>query len=786
MAASDQQYTPFFTGHIAAWVRRHRKRVLLGWLIIAVVLIGTCFSVGANEDLEETLPGESGEALVLLQDRFDFGEGGVPTETIVFSHPTLTVDDPEYEAVVQGLLSGLRDLRTTVESPVGGTDVTSSYRLFSKTLSHYDIGAPRESSPLVSVGESRGDVTFAQAEYSKELDELDGLGDDVDEVIRLVSEAAAASGFDILIGGGATIIEELNEIIEEDFSSASLLNLPLTLIILLIALGGLVAAGLPVILAYGGVAMAAGVVALASNLVPMFDAWIQIVLLMGLAAGIDYTLFLFTRFRAERERGRLAADAAAVASHTAGKAVFIAGLTTMLALVGMFLIGNVTFNSVGVAAVLTIFMVLLMALTLTPALLGDGLSRFNIPYVGRRFNVAQAGLLNPVARWIVRASVRWPLIVAPLGVAVMLAITYPMLTLNLGFNGARALHDDVESKAAILALEDNFTIGLLAPAIVVVDPGKGKNIFAADVQQRVNRLIELVQEENRRAEAAGEHIPFAEPIKTAVNRSGDLETIEIPLNADTGDDAALDAVAMLREKLIPEAFPDGSVRALVTGATGANVDFKDEILAKTPYVIIFVVLTAFVVLVALYRSLLVPLITVFLNLLAVGAAYGVLTLVFQEGWALEGLLSFEATGIIESWLPLFVFTLMFGISMDYLNFAITRVEELFRRGYSVQDAIVEGVGDSFGIVFSAAAIMIAVAAVFALMRFLAIQQLGFALAIAVLFDTTVILLVLLPALMGAAGKYLWYLPSWLNWIPGGQNQVRGSAGAQPAPASADD
>ena len=198
------------------------------------------------------------------------------------------------------------------------------------------------------------------------------------------------------------------------------------------------------------------------------------------------------------------------------------------------------------------------------------------------------------------------------------------------------------------------------------------------------------------------------------------------------------------------------------------MDFKDEMMARTPYVVIFVLVTAFVVLVILYRSLLVPLITVFLNLLAVGASYGVLTLVFQEGGALEGLFSFKATGIIESWLPLFVFTLMFGISMDYLNFAITRVEELFHRGYSVEDAIVEGVGDSFGIVFSAAAIMIAVAAVFALMRFLAIQQLGFALAIAVLLDTTIILLVMLPALMGLAGKHLWYLPSWLNWLPGGQ------------------
>ena len=261
-----------------------------------------------------------------------------------------------------------------------------------------------------------------------------------------------------------------------------MLNLPLTLIILLLALGGLVAAGVPVVLAYAGVAMAAGVIALVSNLVPMMDAWLQIVLLMGLAAGIDYTLFLFTRFRSERDEGRSPAEAAEVASHTAGKAVVIAGLTTMLALFRLFLIGNVIFNSVGVAAVLTIFMVLLMALTLTPALLGDGLSRFNIPKIGQRFNVAQAGRLNPLAIWIVRISVKWPLIVAPLSVAAMLALTYPMLSLNLGFNGARGLHDDVGSKAAILELEDNFTIGLLSPAMVVVDPGEGRNIFAAEVQ----------------------------------------------------------------------------------------------------------------------------------------------------------------------------------------------------------------------------------------------------------------------------------------------------------------
>jgi len=759
-ADTTTKYPQFFTGYIAGWCRRHRRLVLLGWLLIVVLLIGSC-SIGANEDLEETGKGESAEAGQLLRDRFEGMEEGSDSETIIFSHHTLTVDDLAYQEVVQGLLNELRKLRRTVTDTVGETKVVSSLRIFISTLSHYDIGAPRELSPLVTQNETGGDVTFANAEYAIDPEEQ------VDAITSLVSEAAEKSGFEILIGGSGTIDEQVNKIVEEDMAGASIWNLMLTLIIMLIALGGIIAAGVPIMLAFLGVGMAAGVVTIISYAIPMMEAWMQIVLLMGLAAGIDYALFLFTRFRAEREQGRETADAAAIASHTAGKGVFIAAITTMLALLGMFLLGNAVFNSVGFAAVVSILVALAVALTFMPALLGDRLSRWNIPKIGRRYNVAQAGILNPPAGRLVRAAVRHPWIVAVLGLVIMLGLTYPMLNLNLGFNGARSFHDDVEAKKAILALEDNFTIGLLSPAAVVVDPGKGQNIFSTDVQKKVNDLIELVRKEDQRASEAGEHEPFAEPIDTKINRAGDMEVIDIPINADTGDQEALDAVKLLRTELIPQAFPDSSVRALVTGATAGNADFQSDMNAKTPLVIAFVVLTAFVVLVVLYRSLMIPLIAVFLNLLAVGAAYGILMLVFQKGWLLEGLLHFEATGIIEFWLPLFVFTVMFGISMDYLTFAIGRVQELYRRGWSTEDAIMEGIRGSFGVVGSAAAIMIAVALVFAFMRFLAIQQLGFALAIAVLFDTTIILLLMLPALMRLANNRLWYLPGWLNWIPGG-------------------
>jgi RND superfamily putative drug exporter len=739
--------------------------VLVGWLIFALLSIGTCTAVGPNEDLVEVGKGESAEAGRLYEERFDVEEASL-SETIVFSHPTLTVDDPEYQKTVQDLLRDLRELRRLETEIIGNTEVVSSLRIFVSTFSHYDIGLPREVSPLVAQSEIGGDVTFATAEYAGDYSDVEG---EVDRITEMVAEAAEESGFEILIGGGATINKQMGEIIDEDLASASMTNLVLTLIILLVALGVLVAAGMHITLAYLGVFMAAGVVVVVSYAVPMFEGWMQIVLLMGLAAGIDYTLFQYTRFRAEREKGRELDDAVATAGHTAGKGVFIAGITTMLALLGMLLLNNIIFNSIALAAIPTILVALLMALTLTPALLGDRLGRLHIPFIGRRYNVTQAGILNPLARRFVRTSVRYPWIVAPLGIVIMLALFYPMLSLNLGVNGAGTLSDDMEAKAAIEALEENFTIGLLQPAIVVVDPGEGQNIFAADVQQKVDLFIELVLDENQRAEAAGEHVPFAEPIETSINRGGDTELVQIPINADTGDKEALDAVKLLREEIIPEAFPDDSVRALVTGVTAGNADFQDDMNSKTWIVVLFVVLTAFVVLVVLYRSLMIPLIAVFLNLLAVGAAFGALKLVFQDGNVLEGLLGFEATGIIEFWLPLFVFTVMFGISMDYLCFAMTRVQELYRCGWSTRDAIIEGVGNSFGVVGSAAAIMIAVAAVFAVqIRFFAMQQMGFALAVAVLLDTTIILLVLLPALMGLAGRRLYYLPSWLRWIPGGR------------------
>jgi len=292
---SEKQSTQpkFFTGRIAEWCRRHRRWVILSWVIIAMLFIGTCSAVGPNEDLDEEGRGQSAEAGRIYKERFNVEEGSL-SEMIVFSHPTLTVDDEEYQETVMGLLGDLQDLRDMETVTVSDTEVTSSRRVFVSTFSHFHTGMPRDESPFVAQNETGGDVTFASAEYASDYEEI---ADRVDEITRMVAETAEESGFEILIGGGATMNKQINEVIDEDFGVASTVNLPLTLIILLIALGAAVAAGVPIILAYLGVAIAAGVVTLLSYLVPMMDGWMQIVLLMGLAAGIDYALFLSTRMR---------------------------------------------------------------------------------------------------------------------------------------------------------------------------------------------------------------------------------------------------------------------------------------------------------------------------------------------------------------------------------------------------------------------------------------------------------------------------------------------------------
>ncbi len=765
--------TVFFTARAGAWANRHR------WLVLSLgllALLGSIFvlaSVGTNTDVEGGGKGDSGKALKLLEERFGTVERA-PTELVIFEHRTLTLDDRAYQNTVVGLMSALRRLRAERTRTVEGTDVTTSTRVVASTLTYYDSGAPRDASPLVALRAGRGDVTFASVALEGELDAsgastAPAAVEEVGQVTDTVAEwQAEHPEFRILVGGDASQTEQVTKLINEDFGAAALISTPLTLVIMLLAMGTVLAAILPIVLAYVGIIVTLALLAIISQVLPLEESYTEVVLLMGLGAGVDYGLFLLTRFRTARQDEAATREPVFTAWNTAGQNVFIAMTATVIALSGMFLVQDPVFTGLGLGAIVTILLAGTVAMTLLPASTGHAINRLRVPVLGKRPLAGDDSPLNSIIGRIVGFSSRWPAAVTAITGAAVVALAVPLFAINLGFNGARSLSDDIQAKAAFLALEENFTLGLSSPIEVVVDAGESENVFDPRIQQRIANLKAAVAEENERAERAGGARRFGDPITTRFNDAGDTEVVEIPVNADVGDAEAIAARNTLRDELIPSAFEDAPVEQVLTGgATAANADFEEHISSRTPITLAFVLLTSFVVLVALYRSLLIGVIAVVLNALAVGAAYGLLELVFQEGWALEGVLNFEATGIIEAWLPLFVFTITFGISMDYLCFAIGRVKEAHDRGLSTEQSVHQAVRTASGTVLMAAVVMIAVALTFAFTRFFAIQQFGFTLGAVVFIDATVVLLLLLPASLRLAGERLWYLPSWLEWLPGG-------------------
>jgi RND superfamily putative drug exporter len=744
------------------WSARHRKAVAIGWVLIVVVALAACSTIEANTDVDQEAPGETGEAGRIYEDRFGVEASDRATETVTFSHPSLTVDDQEYKDTVEGLMADLRALRSDGTEAVGGTTVVSSTRVVAATTTHYDIGAPREASPFVAVApnEAGGDVTFALVELEGELDEAI---DNVDPVLDAVADAEEASdGFEILIGGDASLNKQLNEIIEEDFAGATILNLPITFVILILAFGAVVAAVVPLALAFAAIVLAMAVLAVISQTYALDQAYSEIVLLMGLATGIDYSLFVISRYRSERRAGRSKEDALQVAAGTSGKAIFFAGATTVFAVAGMFLVNDQIFASLGLAAMVVVIFAVFSSMTLLPAIItmmGDNIDRLGVPFLGRG-----TGEGGGVWGFIVDRVLARPLIPAAVAIVALLALTYPLLNLNLGFNGVKSFPEDADGTKALATLEENFVLGLVQPAVVVVDAGEKQNVFAQDIQDSGAELLRLVEEDTLSPENPDAHYGTVAQ-EPEFNDAGDTGVLFIPVNGDSGEQRAIDAVNGLRDDLIPAAFQDGSTEALVTGATAANIDFRENIIARTPLVLAFVLGLAFIILLLTFRSLVIAVSAILLNLLSVGAAYGLLVLVFQEGWLLEGVLNFEATGIIESWLPLFVFAILFGMSIDYEMFVMSRIKEKFEQGLSTDEAIAQGMKGTAGVITSAAAIMVAVAAIFAFTRLIGLQQFGFALAVAIAVDATIIRAFVLPTTMKLLGKWNWYLPSWLQWLP---------------------
>ena len=545
-----------------------------------------------------------------------------------------------------------------------------------------------------------------------------------------------------------------------------MIAIPLTLIILLFVFGSAVAALIPVLLAITAVMATTALIALPSQIVPVDEQIAEVILLIGLAVGIDYSLFYLHREREERAAGRSEHAALEAAAATSGRAVLISGVTVLIAMAGMFLSGDKTFMSFSIGTMMVVAVAMIGSLTVLPALLGrlgDKVEKGRIPFVGRlrskngesRFWGADPrSRPSPPGRLGRRRG------------AVLIALTMPAFSLNTTTSGL----DDI-SIAEIEpheALDAAFPGGN-DPAVVAI---KADDVRAPEVQDAIAAL-------KQKALATGQ---MSGPIEIEASRDNTVATVDIPLAGTGTDDESQAALATLREDVVPSTIGkvDG-VEYAVGGTTALDKDWEDEMKTTAPLVFGFVLLFAFLIMLVSFRSIVVALKAIVLNLLSVGAAYGILVAVFQWGWG-ESLLDFQSNGGITPWLPMFLFVILFGLSMDYHVFVLSRVREAFDRGLSNDEAVAHGIKSTAGVVTSAAVVMVGTFSVFALLPVIDMKEMGIGLAAAILIDATLIRAVLLPATMKLLGDKNWYLPSWLGWLPRLEHEPAPEAPAAPAAA----
>ena len=512
--------------------------------------------------------------------------------------------------------------------------------------------------------------------------------------------------------------------------------------------------------------------ALPSHLISMDPNISAVVLLVGLAVGVDYSLFYLKREREERAAGRSAESALEAAAATSGRSVLISGVTVMIAMAGMFFSGDKGFMSFAVATMTVVAIAMLGSLTVLPAVLsklGDKVEKGRIPFIGRLRR--KDGGENRVWSAILTPALRRPLISAVIAGAALVALASPVLGVHTAISGLDSLPNSTKEVRAIHAVQDAFPGGP-QPAVVVV---KAKDVSTPAVRNAITGL-------KREALASGQMLT---PIEVTRNADNTVARITIPLVGKGTDAKSNAALASLRDRIVPSTVGkvDGAEYA-VTGITAASHDFNSKMKGALPYVFGFVLAFAFLLLLVSFRSVVIAAKAIVLNLLSVGAAYGVLVLVFQKGWG-EGILGFKSNGGIASWLPLFMFVILFGLSMDYHVFILSRIREAYDRGMKTEDAVEHGIKTTAGVVTSAAIVMVGAFAIFATMPILDMKEMGIGLAAAVLIDATIVRAVLLPATMRLLGDWNWYLPKWLEWLPRLEHETRApEAAPESAPAPA--
>jgi putative drug exporter of the RND superfamily len=717
---------------------RHPWRTIGLW----VVLIATMGFVSSQllgdvltQEFEFTNEPESVRAQEIIDRKFGTN-GAEDTEFVIVRSRTLTIQDAPFEEAVRGLQSELGTLDEEI--------------LASPPLTYYDVAeqSPEQAAGLVSDDGRATLITVALKDTElSTIEELRGL-----------VERERPEDFSVQIAGQGALFADFTEIAEQDLQRGETIGIAIALLILIVVFASLIAAIAPIVMAVFAIAVALGLVSLIGQLVDFNLFVTNMVTMIGLAVGIDYSLFIVSRYREERKKGFPKLEAIGAAGATANRAVFFSGLTVVIALLGMFIIPASIFRSLGAGAILVTLASLAASMTLLPAILGLLGDRINWPRLAKRARIdssfdPKGGFWDRVSRGVMARPVTYlVLAVALLG---GLGSFYFQLEQGTSQNVSQ-LPDEFESKQAFLTLEREFAGGVTDPAQIVITG----DVQTAPAQAAIVDLQEAIAQTD----------VFAPQSEVTPSRDGTAVEVDAFFQSDPSTEAAFQGIRDLRSEIVPAVF-DGveGVEVLVGGNTAFFTDFLDVADRYQPIVVAFVLGLSFILLTVVFRSIVVPVKAIIMNLLSVGAAYGAVTLVFQEG---VGIGFFNSIGFqfqqaegIEPWLPLFLFSVLFGLSMDYHVFLLSRIREEYDKTRDNTEAVAYGLRTTAGIITGAALIMVAVFIGFAAGRLGPLQQMGFGLAVAVFMDATIVRSLLVPASMRLLGDWNWYLPRWLRWLP---------------------
>jgi uncharacterized membrane protein YdfJ with MMPL/SSD domain len=700
----------------------HPWRTIAAWVaaaIVAIVAVVALLGGSLSSDNHPTDTRESQRAKALIDQSFPAASGAASTDVIVVRSTRYTVASPQFRGLVQRLAADVR-----------GENGVASAKTYLDTKTATLVSQDRHAT-LVPLN-----IT--------DTDAVDGVIDAVDRV-------DSTAGFSAAVTGDETRQHDFNQLSQDDLKSGELeFGLPAALIVLMLVFGAVVAGLVPLLLAMLSIFVGLGIVAVLAQTIELSVFVVNMLTGMGLALGIDYALFIVSRYREERGRGREKVDAIDVSSSTANRAVVFSGSAFVIAMLGMLIVPNSIMRSLAIGAIVVGAVSVVAATTLLPALLGllgDGVNRLRIPIVGRR-SVEAA---NPEGRFwgaIVHAVLRRPVLSVVLSVAILLAAASPIFGLSIGTSGVSALPDRFESRQGYAAMQQSFP-GATASPVEIVVAGGASNPAASKVLARLR--TKLAED------------PRFGPGRIASSPDG-AALLSVPVHGDSSSERIIKAVRELRSTTVPDAFAGTGAEALVGGPTSENIDYIDSATDPAPMVIALVLGLTFILLTIVFRSLVIAGLTVVLNLLSVGAAYGLIVLVFQHGVG-AGFFGFQQSDTIEAWVPLFLFSVLFGLSMDYQVFLLSRIRERYDQVGDTTKAVTFGVASTARIITGAALIIIAVFSGFARGELIMFQQMGFGVAVALLLDATIVRSVLLPSAMRLLGRWNWYLPSWLDWLP---------------------